>query len=881
MNLNRRFFLTLMGSSFLANISLGAIAFLLEDLTANSESQSELVFYVAPDGSDRHEGTKDAPFATLHRARSAIRELKRQQNGTLRQPVTVWLRGGTYFLAQSLELTSEDSGTENFPIIYRAYPGEKPVISGGQRITDWKQQGDIWRANLPQVKTGWNFRLLRVNDDWAIRARYPNFEPNNPLTKGWLYLQPSPSQPVAPERGRFNHGVARVHNPGDRLEWNISVPESGKYQVWLRYANNMKAYGVDNMGGRTALRLGKRNTNISIADLPDTGSFSTFRWQSVATVDLSSGKQQLVWQNLQGGGLTLDAFCLTNDLDWNPNQAVRSQSGNSQTGIKQPQWGKSLIIVHAETFEQAKGQDLSIVPETGLRTDIATAANQFPQWQSWNNAEIHILPDRGWVNAILPVTKIDSQSHTIYVNSKQNLLPGNRFFIANTREALDSPNEWYLDRDTGELLYYADCPNFPHDVDVVAPKLEQLIILKGDRDRAKYVENIYFYGLTFTDTNYTLTDNYYFPADAAIWLSATRRCVIENCNFVLLGGYGIRLEQSSAENYLVHNNMTKLGQGGVVLSGNKTTQPLNNTIAANQIYDCGKVYKHVAGIYLITGSGNLIAHNRISNLPRYGISLKSLDRDRYSHHNIIEFNEIIDTNLETNDTGAIETLGRDKQASGNIIRFNFIRNVVGMKTTQQGQIVSPSLTWGIYLDDYSSGTLVYGNIVIGTVLGGVMIHGGKDNQVENNIFIGGVENQIQVSPQDEFMRNNQFSRNIVVCDSLQAKLWDSNKNWQPDLIVNSDFNLYCHTDGLNLAKTGKAITPEGDFQQWQAAGFDLHSLVAEPPFLTSLNQDFNQIQPKDFKLKSDCALVEQLQIQAIPLESIGIEGFEQQLQVFS
>lgn len=325
--------------------------------------------------------------------------------------------------------------------------------------------------------------------------------------------------------------------------------------------------------------------------------------------------------------------------------------------------------------------------------------------------------------------------------------------------------------------------------------------------------------------------------------------------------------------------MTKLGQGGVVLWGNMTTQPVDNTIAANHIDDCGKVYKHVAGIYLITGSGNLIAHNRISNLPRYGISLKSLDRDRYSHHNIIEFNEIIDTNLETNDTGAIETLGRDKQASGNIIRFNFIRNVVGMKTTPQGEIVSPSLTWGIYLDDYSSGTLVYGNIAIGTVLGGVMIHGGRDNQVENNIFIGGVENQIQVSPQDEFMRNNQFSRNIVVCD-LQAKLWDSNKNWQPDSI-SSDFNLYWHTDGLNLAQTGRAITPEGDFQQWQAAGFDLHSLVVEPPFLTSLNQDINQIQPKDFKLKRDCALVEQLQIQAIPLDSIGIEGFEQKSSTFS
>ena len=125
-----------------------------------------------------------------------------------------------------------------------------------------------------------------------------------------------------------------------------------------------------------------------------------------------------------------------------------------------------------------------------------------------------------------------------------------------------------------------------------------------------------------------------------------------------------------------------------------------------------------------------------------------MDINNYSHNNIIEFNEIIDTNLETRDTGAIETLGRDKQLSGNIIRFNFIRNVVGMGTTLDGEFVFPNYNWGIYLDDYSSGTTVYGNIVVNTVQGAVNIHGGKDNLVENNIFIDGAENQIRLQPKD-------------------------------------------------------------------------------------------------------------------------------------
>jgi parallel beta-helix repeat protein len=261
-------------------------------------------------------------------------------------------------------------------------------------------------------------------------------------------------------------------------------------------------------------------------------------------------------------------------------------------------------------------------------------------------------------------------------------------------------------------------------------------------------------------------------------------------------------------------------------------------------------------------------------MPRYGISLKSFDSDRYSHNNTVEFNEIIDTNLETNDTGAIETLGRDRQASGNIIRFNFIRNVVGMGTTKEGKILSPYNTWGIYLDDYSSNTIVYGNIVVGTVLGAIRINGGKDNLVDNNIFVDGAKNQIQLSPKEDLMTGNLIYRNIIISQQPEAKLWDSTTKWQPNILKNSDFNLYWHTGGLNIEKTKQAITPEGNFKQWQAAGFDTHSLVTEPPFLTPLKQDNNQICKEDFKLDRHSDVFKQLGLKPIPIERIGIQGFQ-------
>jgi parallel beta-helix repeat protein len=228
----------------------------------------------------------------------------------------------------------------------------------------------------------------------------------------------------------------------------------------------------------------------------------------------------------------------------------------------------------------------------------------------------------------------------------------------------------------------------------------------------------------------------YTPDDAAIWMRGAQRCVIENCKFLGVGGYAARLSLWSSHNRILRNTIRDGGQGGVLLAGYETaTQPSSNLIAGNVIAHCGRIWKHVAGVYVTTGSRNRIAYNTITDMPRYGISLKSFRAGSASHGNIVEYNRILRTNLETNDTGAIETLGRDREDSGNVIRFNLILDVVGLKTSPTGEMLTPFYTWGIYLDDYSSGTQVYGNIVARTVRGAIHVHLGRNNVFENNIIV--------------------------------------------------------------------------------------------------------------------------------------------------
>ena len=94
-------------------------------------------FYVSPSGDDSALGSRSRPFATLSKARDAIRELK-EAGGLPEGGITVHIRSGVYSLTESFELTDRDGGTESSPIVYRAYKDEEVRLIGGKRIDGFK-----------------------------------------------------------------------------------------------------------------------------------------------------------------------------------------------------------------------------------------------------------------------------------------------------------------------------------------------------------------------------------------------------------------------------------------------------------------------------------------------------------------------------------------------------------------------------------------------------------------------------------------------------------------------------------------------------------------------------------------------------------------------
>ena len=108
---------------------------------AGNASAAAVEFFVSPAGQDTNPGTAEKPFATLERARDAVRQL-RPADGKLRGGATIWLRAGDYLRTAALELSAADSGTAEAPVVWRAWQDETVRLLGGRTLSGFQPVTD-------------------------------------------------------------------------------------------------------------------------------------------------------------------------------------------------------------------------------------------------------------------------------------------------------------------------------------------------------------------------------------------------------------------------------------------------------------------------------------------------------------------------------------------------------------------------------------------------------------------------------------------------------------------------------------------------------------------------------------------------------------------
>ena len=126
-------------------------------------------FYVSLDGQDFNKGTMDAPLASMSAAQKAVRVVAGKES------VTVHFGDGVYYLPETVFFTPADSGSSEYPIVYRAENEGKVILSGGSKLDlDWTSYKD----GIVQAKTepGLEIDQLFINGTNQRMARYPNYD---------------------------------------------------------------------------------------------------------------------------------------------------------------------------------------------------------------------------------------------------------------------------------------------------------------------------------------------------------------------------------------------------------------------------------------------------------------------------------------------------------------------------------------------------------------------------------------------------------------------------------------------------------------------------------------------------------------------------------
>ncbi len=382
----------------------------------------------------------------------------------------------------------------------------------------------------------------------------------------------------------------------------------------------------------------------------------------------------------------------------------------------------------------------------------------------WDISEgsVNIWPYHNWFNSNYKIKSIDAPKRLITLDTgARKLREGNRFYVKNVLSLLDEAGECQISLKNKKVYAWPRGKGIEQR-GLVLSTADNVLRIRGEGGRI--VRNLHFEGL---DIGICEKD--------CVSISGAEDCSVRNCKIENAGVTGVVIADHAQRITIYGNLIRRHGQHGVSLAGRGPGQAdvnHHNIVENNHIHHCGRLIGHGYGVRISQSGNNKIIHNHIHHMPRYGVTIKGgrygtikgkikgmtwENRYDFMHgrNNLIAYNDIHHTNMDSQDTGAIESWGAGRD---NKIDHNIIHDTGNTEFNLQS---------GIYLDDQADFFLVTNNIiygVTGTDYNQCIYAKGIGNRIENNILIGGTGCDVGIRSffmADERCDHHEYLRNII------------------------------------------------------------------------------------------------------------------------
>ncbi len=322
-------------------------------------------------------------------------------------------------------------------------------------------------------------------------------------------------------------------------------------------------------------------------------------------------------------------------------------------------------------------------------------------WKNDGNIWVHGYWSWDWADTYERVLSIDparrsvltAEPHGIYGFRKDQ-----RYYFLNVLEELDEPGEYWLDFTAGKVYFWP--PSDPARADVFLSQLNQPLV------RIRNARGLSLHGFVLEAGR-----------GDGVSIEDGERVTLRDCRIRNMGNVGVKVS-GGIGHAIEHCEISHTGDSAAEITGGNraTLSPAGHRVEDCDIHHMGQWVRTYNPAVKVNGVGNRVAHNEIHDAPHAGILLTGNDH-------VIEYNNIHHLALETGDVGAIY-IGRDYTERGTVIRYNYIHHLGGVGFGSMA----------VYLDDCASGVHIYGNIFYKLKFG-AFVGGGRDNRVENNVFV--------------------------------------------------------------------------------------------------------------------------------------------------